>query len=254
MTTTAGVDSSTAAAATSATSRKSLAQNFDTFLTMLTTQLKHQDPLSPMDSTEFTNQLVQFAGVEQQINANSNLEKLISATSLNTKSQAINYIGHFIEADTSAVPLQDGAASFSVTLDAEPASVVAVIKNADGDIVANKTLQKISGRQEVTWDGKDKDGNQLDDGLYTITVSALDAEGEAIESAVTVYGKVTDVASDDTGTLIGMGKVVVNIDKILTVRDSASVQSDTDSTDSTDTADSTDSTDSTDNTTDETTN
>lgn len=229
MTTIASAASSTAAT-TSATSAKSLAQNFDTFLTMLTTQLKHQDPLSPMDSTEFTNQLVQFAGVEQQINANSNLEKLISATNLNTKSQAINYIGHTIEADTSAVPLQDGKANFSVTLASEPSSAAVVIKNADGDIVANLSLQKTTDRQEITWDGKDLNGKQLDDGLYTATVSALDADGASVEGAVTVYGKVTDVASDSNETLIGMGKVVVSIDKVLTIRDTASVQSGSSST------------------------
>lgn len=206
-----------------AASGKSLAQNFDTFLTMLTTQLKHQDPLSPMDSTEFTNQLVQFAGVEQQINANANLEKLISATHLNTKSQAIAYLGHTIEADTPALPLQNGKANFSATLGGEAVTASVVIRDAGGNVVANLPLKKITDRQELTWDGKDNDGNQLEDGFYTAAVSALDANGQTVEGAITVYGKVTDVASDSTGTLIGMGKVVVNIDKILTVRDTASV-------------------------------
>lgn len=232
--TTIGATSGTTATDTSksATSAKSLAQNFDTFLTMLTTQLKHQDPLSPMDSTEFTNQLVQFAGVEQQINANSNLEKLISATNLNTKSQAIGYIGQTVEADTSNVPLQNKKANFSVNLAEEATSASAVIKDSSGKIVANVPIKGTTGRQEVTWDGKDKDGNQLEDGFYSISVSALNSDGETVNSAVTVYGKVTDVASDSTGTLIGMGKVVVAIDKILTVRDTASVQTSTSSSSS----------------------
>lgn len=233
MTTTAALGGTTTTDTTatkSAASGKSLAQNFDTFLTMLTTQLKHQDPLSPMDSTQFTNQLVQFAGVEQQINANSNLEKLISATNLNTKSQALSYIGHTIEADTQAVPLQDGKANFSVTLGGEATTAAVVIKDSAGKIVANLPLKKTTDRQEMTWNGKDTNGNQLDNGLYTATVSALDADGQTVEGAVTVYGKVTDVASDSTGTLIGMGKVVVSIDKVLTVRDTASVQSSSSST------------------------
>lgn len=231
MSTIASATNASAAEATkSASSAKSLAQNFDTFLTMLTTQLKHQDPLSPMDSTEFTNQLVSFAGVEQQINANSNLEKLISATNLNTKSQAISYIGHTIEADTSNIPLQDGKANFSVTLAADTSTAAVVVKDADGDIVANLPLKKTLDRQEIAWDGKDKDGKQLADGFYSVSVSALDSDGEAVDGAVTVYGKVTDVASDSSGTLVGMGKVVVSIDKILTVRDTASVQSSTTST------------------------
>lgn len=304
----------------SAVASKSLAQNFDTFLTMLTTQLKHQDPLSPMDSTQFTNQLVQFAGVEQQINANSNLEKLISANSMNTRAQAVNYIGRTVEADTNQVPLQGatdtvsntiqlangtstfkyaladntastmlrikdsngavvrtlsadttkgiheitwdgkdssgqamaagsytvepvakdskgtavattiytssrtGNAAFSYTLASDAKTCSVVIKDSSGTIVRTLPGELLKGRHEVKWDGKDKNGNDLPDGNYTATISALDGGGESVDSAVTVYGKVTDVAADDTGTLIGMGKVVVSMDKVLTIRDTASVQ------------------------------
>ncbi|MGE5515380.1 MAG: FlgD immunoglobulin-like domain containing protein [Bacteroidota bacterium] len=323
MTTAAAVNNAAnntaAATSKSAASGKSLAQNFDTFLTMLTTQLKHQDPLSPMDSTQFTNQLVQFAGVEQQINANSNLEKLISATSMNTGAQAVNYIGRAVEADTNQVPLQGsvdtqsntiqlangkatfkyalsetststllrikdstgavvrtlsgdvtkgiheitwdgedsagtamaagsytvepvvtnskgdkvatttytstrtGNAAFSYTLAKDAKTCSVVIKDSTGTIVRTLPGDLTKGRHEVKWDGKDKSGNDLPDGNYTATIAALDGGGETIDSAVTVYGKVTDVASDDTGTLIGMGQVVVPMTKILTVRDSASL-------------------------------
>lgn len=315
-----------AATSKSAASGKSLAQNFDTFLTMLTTQLKHQDPLSPMDSTQFTNQLVQFAGVEQQINANSNLEKLISATSMNTGAQAVNYIGRTVEADTNQVPLQgsvdtvsntvqlangkatfkyalsetsastflrikdssgaivrtlsgdvtkgiheitwdgensagtampagaytvepvvtnskgaavsttvytttrSGNAAFSYTLAKDAKTCSVVIKDSTGSIVRTLPGDLTKGRHEVKWDGKDKDGNDLPDGNYTATISALDGSGATVDSAVTVYGKVTDIATDDTGTLIGLGQVVVPMDRILTVRDSASLQLNTDST------------------------
>lgn len=229
MTTTAALTGTTAtdtSTSKSAASSKSLATNFNTFLTMLTTQLKHQDPLSPMDSTQFTNQLVQFASVEQQINTNSNLEKLITSTNLNTQSQAISYIGHTVEADTSNVPLQDGKASFSATLAKNTASASVVVKDSTGKIVANLPLQNSTSRQEMTWNGKDKDGNQLPDGLYSLSVSGLDSEGASVDGAISVYGKVTDVASDNSnGVLLGLGKVVVGIDKILTVRDTASVQS-----------------------------
>jgi flagellar basal-body rod modification protein FlgD len=225
LTSAANTSSTNTSTTQSATSTKSLAQNFNTFLNMLTTQLKHQDPLSPMDSTQFTNQLVQFASVEQQINTNSNLEKLITSTNLNTKSQAISYIGHSIEADSSNVPLQDGKANFAATLAGDTASASVVVKDSSGTIVANLPLQKSTSRQEMTWDGKDKNGNQLPDGLYSLSISALDGNGASVDGAISVYGKVTDVASDENGTLIGMGKVVVGIDKVLTVRDTASMQS-----------------------------
>ena len=304
----------------SATSAKSLAQNFDTFLTMLTTQLKHQDPLSPMDSTQFTNQLVQFAGVEQQINSNSNLEKLIAANGMNTRAQAVNYIGRVVEADSNQVPLQGsvdtesrtiqlangkatfkyalpetaastqlrikdkdgnvvrtlagnldkgthqitwdgtdstgttmaagaytvepvvtnskgtaltvptytttrtGNAAFSYTLGKDAKTSSVVIKDSTGAIVRTLNGELTKGRHEVKWDGKDKNGNDLPDGSYTASISALDSAGESIESAITVYGKVTDVAADSSSTLIGIGQVVVSIDKILTVRDTSAVQ------------------------------
>ncbi|CAA7620067.1 flagellar hook assembly protein FlgD [Magnetospirillum sp. UT-4] len=209
----------------SAAGTKSLAQNFDTFLTMLTVQLKNQDPLSPMDSTEFTNQLVQFASVEQQINANANLEKLIASQSINTQSQLINYIGNSIEADTMSVPLQDGKAAFSVTLADEATSANAVIQDSGGKIVATLPLKATTDRQEVSWDGKDSDGNQLDDGAYKVAISAIDGTGKTVAAGVTAYGKVTDVASgkDSSSSLLGMNGVVVGIDKVLTVRDTASV-------------------------------
>lgn len=219
--------SGTGAATTgkSLASGKKLAENFDTFLVMLTTQLKHQDPLSPMDSTQFTNQLVQFANVEQQIAANSNLEKLIGVNQVNLKAQAISYIGRTVEVPTNSLPLQDGKAAFSYTLPEDAKSVAVVIKNADGTIVRNLTAVTTAGRQEMTWDGKDTSGKQLADGRYTIEVSAINGEGKALESGVTVYGKVTDVASDATETLLAMGKVVTTVDNVLTVRDTASVQS-----------------------------
>ncbi|MCR6629273.1 MAG: hypothetical protein NVV74_04020 [Magnetospirillum sp.] len=179
--------------AKSLTSAKSLAQNFDTFLTMLTTQLKHQDPLSPMDSTQFTNQLVQFAGVEQQINANSNLEKLISATSLNTRSQAVNYIGQVIEADTDLVPLQgakdtesnaiqlvDGKATFKYVLSSAANTTQLKIKDADGNVVRTLLGSTGAGSHEITWDGTDSSGTALPAGSYTVEGVATNSAGNPV--------------------------------------------------------------------------
>lgn len=208
----------------SAASKSKLAQNFDTFLVMLTTQLKHQDPLSPMDSTQFTNQLVQFANVEQQINANKNLETLISVQKTNQTSAAIGYLGQTIEAPTNGLPLQDGKAAFSYTLPEEAAAVSINIKNDAGKVVATMTGKTDKGRHEVTWDGKDSAGNQLADGKFTIEAVAVDREGTVLEAASTVYGKVTDIGTDnDGGTLVSMNGVVVKINDVLTIRDAASL-------------------------------
>jgi flagellar basal-body rod modification protein FlgD len=207
----------------SLTSGKKLAENFDTFLTMLTVQLKNQDPLSPMDSTEFTNQLVQFANVEQQIAANTNLEKLIGVGQTNLKAQAISYIGHSIETQSDQVPLQDGKASFSYTLPEEAKTAVVVIKDSSGAVIRSLSGETDKGRHEMSWDGRNTSGSVVPDGAYSVQVVAVNGEGESLESGVTVYGKVTDVASDNKETLLAMGKVVTTVDKVLTVRDTATV-------------------------------
>jgi flagellar basal-body rod modification protein FlgD len=98
-----------------------------------------------------------------------------------------------------------------------------VVKDSAGKVIASLPAETTSGRHEVNWDGRDSDGNQMADGAYTVEVVAMNGEGESMDSAVTVYGRVTDVASDSTETLLAMGKVVTTIDKVLTVRDTASL-------------------------------
>lgn len=211
----------TGATSKSAISGTKLAENFDTFLTMLTVQLKNQDPLSPMDSTEFTNQLVQFSAVEQQIASNKNLENLIAVTQTNTKAQAIAYIGHTIEVAGTMVPVQDGKASFSYTLPEEARSIAVVLKDTTGKVVANLNGNTTAGRHEVEWDGRDTNGNVVEDGPYVLSVVATKGDGSSMNVGSTVYGRVTDVAADATETLIAMGKVVAKVEDVLTVREKA---------------------------------
>jgi flagellar basal-body rod modification protein FlgD len=209
-----------------ATSRSSLAQNFDTFLTMLTTQLKHQDPLSPMDSTQFTNQLVMFAGVEQQINTNSNLESLIGVQKTNQTAAAIGYIGQTVEVEGSTMPLQGGKGTFSYTLDADAKSATVLIRNSEGTLVRKASIPTDKGRHDVNWDGKDDSGNALEDGQYTFEVAATAKDGSTMTAGTTVFGKVTEVAADATnGTQLSLGGLLTTLDKVLTIRDTASLAS-----------------------------
>jgi flagellar basal-body rod modification protein FlgD len=215
----AATDTSKTASAT-----KKLSANFDTFLTMLTTQLKHQDPLSPMDSTQFTNQLVQFASVEQQISANTNLESLIKIQKLNQTSSALGYLGQTIETVGNELPLQDGRAGFSYTLGEDANATAIVIRDSNGKMVRSLNGEMTKGRHDMSWDGKDQYGNTMADGRYAVEVVAAKSDGTAVDSAVTVMGRVTDVASDETsGTLLAMSGVVTTLDKILTIRDTASL-------------------------------
>lgn len=220
---TATATDTAAEASKSAMSKSKMAENFDTFLVMLTTQLKHQDPLSPMDSTEFTNQLVQFANVEQQINANANLENLIKIQKTNQSAMAISYLGQTGEIAGTDLPLQDGKASFSYTLPEDARTFVAIVRDTSGKIVRTLTGDSSTGRHEAAWDGKDANGNQLKDGKYTLEYSAVNAAGESLAVDTTVYGRFTDVSSDSNGTLLNMSGVVSSLDKILTIRETASL-------------------------------
>src|SRR3954462_8367900 len=111
-----------------ATSKTKLSSDLNSFLTLLTSQLKNQDPLSPMDSTQFTNQLVQFSQVEQQINMNSNLSNLIGRTQQSIASNVVNYIGKTIEGPSSSAPLINGAMKASYNLTAKAATVTIAVK------------------------------------------------------------------------------------------------------------------------------
>lgn len=218
---------STASTATGSTAGKAtLGSNFNTFLTMLTTQLKHQDPLSPMDSTQFTNQLVQFSSVEQQINANSNLEKLIKLQQTAQTSQGISYLGQTVEVAGTDLALQDGAASLSYTLPKEARDVKILIKDSSGKQVNSISGETASGRHDISWNGKDSSGTQLDDGRYSIQVVATGADGTTITTTSTTFGRVTKVTNDATnGSQLVMGAgtkgndITLTMDKVVSIND-----------------------------------
>lgn len=201
----------------STSSSLALSEDLDSFLYLLTTQLKYQDPLSPMDSTEFTNQLVQFAGVEQSIQTNKYLETIISQNNSGMASQAVSYMDQVVQAQTNYVPLQNGSGKFAYILGSEASSCVVAIQDSDGNFVRTFTGELSSGRHVIDWDGKDSDGNQLPDGGYKIVVTATGTDGKDVEIMTTAYGRVTGVAYDGDLIALGMGDVVVNMNSVLAI-------------------------------------
>jgi flagellar basal-body rod modification protein FlgD len=208
---------SSAPATKTENSRNKLAKDLDSFLTLLTSQLKNQDPLSPMDSTEFTNQLVQFAQVEQQINSNESLTNLIGLSQQNIVTNAVNYMGTTVEANSDKVPMQGGKlkAAYGVTEEADQVAIV--VRNSGGQIVYSTTGEKTKGVHAFEWDGKTSSGQQLPDGTYQIQATAVDRNKEPIDTYTTAFGKVTGITTKDGQTLVVMDKLGVPIDKILSV-------------------------------------
>jgi flagellar basal-body rod modification protein FlgD len=194
-----------------------LSESFDTFLTLLTTQLKYQDPLEPMDSSEFTNQLVQFSQVEQSISTNTNLEKLLGYQGANQAVAAIGYIGTQVEALSNALPLVNGSATVNYVLAEKAESAKVLVYDANGGLVRSIDSPTALGKHTVNWDGKDASGNTLPDGAYTVVISARDAETNLIEVATSITATVTGTQNTGAGTQLIFGVVPIDLDNVISV-------------------------------------
>ncbi len=202
-------------------SSQTLSADMNTFLKLLTTQLKYQDPLDPMDTAEFTNQLVQYSSVEQSIQMNTKLNALLSLGVANLGAQAVSYIGKTAQVVGDVMPLQDGKAKATYNLDKDAQAVTIMVKDMNGKVVYTETGKATAGNHEFTWNGKDANGIQLEDGAYQIVVSPKTETGAAKPNIITtVFGKVTGVANDENGVYIGLGNsVTAGLGDIITMRD-----------------------------------
>lgn len=216
MVTSVGGTTSTATSG-AASGAQSLAQNYDTFLKLLTTQLQHQDPLNPMDSDKFTSQLVAFSGVEQQIATNKSMEKLVSMLGASQSASAVAFIGKTVQLDGDTVPLQDGSAQWRYTLPADAETVTLSVKNSIGQVVYTTDGPGKKGENSVTWDGRDANGNFLATGNYTLSIDAKDKTGNPVTATTTITGVVSSVEYvDGTNYLVVDGRRIP-IDEITKV-------------------------------------
>jgi flagellar basal-body rod modification protein FlgD len=196
----------------------SLADNFNTFLALLTTQLKNQDPTSPLDSNQFTQQLVQMTGVEQQLNGNTLLKQLVSNTS-NGISTAVSLIGKSVKAVSNTANLTGGQAQWSYNLPAAASDLKVEVLDANGLVVhAEAPTDRKAGDHAFTWNGKDLTGKQLaNGGTYTMRVTALDGAGKTIASTNYVQGVVSGVTQANGATSIIVNGGPVDWAKVVSV-------------------------------------
>ena len=183
----------TGGAAGATNSSAQLASDFDTFLVLLTTQLANQDPLDPMDSSEFTNQLVQFSQVEQQIQTNKNLETLAGLTAFNGATSTAAYLGRTVMFRADTTTLSDTGATWHYELGREVATVDLRVLDSDGKVVFEQPGEITFGRHEFNWDGISSEGDQLTDGGYTLEVVAKDVDDETVDAGIFVEGAVTKI-------------------------------------------------------------
>ncbi len=207
-----------AASATSATAATAsgtrLAGDFNTFLTLLTTQLQNQSPTDPLDTNQMTNQLVQFASVEQQISMNRNLERLISLQQASQLTAAAPLVGRRVEVESERLPLQQGRAE--VRLPAAGAAQFADIAVTDsaGRVLRLQTVSLGATASGWTWDGRDSNGRALADGGYGVRVAGRGINGEAAPLAFTVTGTVTGAERQGTDLTLAMGAVTAGFDRL----------------------------------------
>ncbi len=178
----------------SATAQQAADENFDLFISLLTTQLQNQDPLDPVDTSEMTNQLVQFSSVEQAIATNANLEELIALTNSQTSDNAVQYIGKEVEALSTARDFAEGGTSdwrYSVAEDSP--EVTLTIIDSSGASVYTETRSADAGTHDFSWDGTLDEGGTASDGTYFLSVTANDADGEPVNTDVRTFGTVDTV-------------------------------------------------------------
>jgi flagellar basal-body rod modification protein FlgD len=218
---TTAIDPTAAGTASGTQQNNALSQlsgNFNTFLTLLTTQLQNQDPLSPMDSNQFTQQLVEFSGVEQQINTNDNLKTLIGLTQSQGVNNAVGYLGKTVTLTNGKAALSGGAANWTYALNNTAATTALTVTDANGKVVYVTQGETNSGAHSFTWDGKSNAGSDLPDGTYTLTVTAQDSNGTNVNSAVASKGIVDQIEMTGDQPQLMIGPMEIPLSEVATVQ------------------------------------
>jgi len=216
----AGATSSSTGQAAGTAAHLSLAGNFNEFLQLLTTQLRHQDPTSPLDPNQFTQELVQFASVEQQINTNTSLNTMISLQQTQQAASALTFLGATVAVSGKTAQLANGEATWSYSV-TQPATANISITNSSGQVVYTTSQAVQPGAQTFSWDGIDRQGTAWPSGPYTISISAVGANNQSVPVTTQVQGVVTGVDVSKTPpnlTIAGQSYPLNQITQVLATR------------------------------------
>ena len=201
---------------TGANALGSLSTNFSSFLNLLMTQLQNQNPTSPLDSNQFTSELVQFSQVEQQINTNTGLGQLIQLTQAGDLTQASAMLGSTVTANSSQIPLQNGKAQLTFTAPAaEPAAIA--IYNSSGQQILTASVNAQQGTNQWNWNGRDSNGATVPDGAYTVAVIGANTNGSTSALPFTVTGTATGVTSANNSLSLSLGSLSVPFSAVQSV-------------------------------------
>ncbi len=191
----------------------------DDFLKLLVSQLQNQDPLNPMESTEFTAQLAQFSSLEQLTNMNKNLDYLLLYQTSINNAQAVGFIGKTVKASGNSIGVEDGASNkIQFDLAGDAAEVNVYIYDSSDNLVKTLNCGSLSdGEQSIEWDGTNEDGETVSDGTYTFEVSARDENGDTIEASTYMTVKITGVTFKDGNAYLLAGDIEISMNDIIEV-------------------------------------
>jgi flagellar basal-body rod modification protein FlgD len=220
-----GTSTSTSSSSANATANalQTIAGNYDTFIQLLVTQLQNQDPLSPLDTNQFTQQLVEFASVEQQVNMNTNLQTLISMQQTTEATSALQLVGSTVTISGNTSTLSNATStpatwSLSTTT---PATANITITSSTGTTVYTGTLALNAGTQSFTWNGQGNNGQTWPDGSYTLSVNATGANGQAVTVSTQVQGVVSGVNINQNPPTVTVSGQSVPISQIQSISNGA---------------------------------
>jgi len=208
-----GTSTNASTTSTSSTATAGIADNFQTFLTLLTTQLQNQNPLDPLDTNQFTQQLVQFAAVEQQLRQNDQLKTLIAIEKSSQSTQALAYVGNTVAVDGSKAQFDGTGATWNVNTPAD-STVAITITSATGQTAFSGSYSLTKGNSSFGWDGKGNDGTQWPKGAYTMTAVGKDSSGKDVAISTEVLGVVDSVDLTASPPLLSIGGQTYTTDQI----------------------------------------
>jgi flagellar basal-body rod modification protein FlgD len=208
---------SSSSSSTSADNNGTLAGNFQTFLTLLTTQLQNQNPLDPLDTNQFTQQLVEFAGVQQQLNTNDSLATLVSLQQTAQSTQALGFVGKTAVVNGSTAALSNSAATWELSVPSA-SDVNITIASSTGQTVFSGTYSVAAGdNQPFVWNGQGNDGTQWPDGNYTMTATAKDSANNSVAVTTQIQGVVTSVDLTQSPPLLTIGGKTYTVSQIQSI-------------------------------------
>jgi flagellar basal-body rod modification protein FlgD len=194
-----------------------LAGNFQTFLTLLTTQLKNQNPLDPLDTNQFTQQLVQFAGVEQQLKTNDQLTALLALQQTAQSTQALGFVGKTAVVDGSTALVNHGSATWELGVPTNANVNISITNSAGQTVFTNSYAVSAGTNQTFAWDGKGNDGAQWPDGQYKLTATAVDNSGNSVAVSTQIQGVVSSVDLTQSPPLLSINGQTYTVSQIKSI-------------------------------------